>query len=92
MTLGEITCCALKGVFLCGCVPMRTPLYLPTAFDGRAGFDENASHVFLQGVLASMPLVGDMTHEGGARGYARCEVALPLCSVAICPGMTFLYP
>ena len=59
-------------------------LYLPMAFGGRAGFDVNASHVFLQGVSASTPLVGDLTHEGGARAYARCEVALPFCSLAIC--------
>ena len=57
-------------------------LYLPVTFGGRAGSDVNASHVFLQGVLASIPLVGDMTHEGGARASARCEEHI-LCSVAI---------
>ena len=67
----QLPAVALKGfsyvdVFLCG-------LYLPVTFGGRAGSDVNASHVFLQGVLASIPLVGDMTHEGGARASARCE-------------------
>lgn len=67
----QLPAVALKGfsyvdVSLCG-------LYLPVTFGGRAGSDVNASHVFLQGVLASIPLVGDMTHEGGARASARCE-------------------
>ena len=33
-------------------------LCIPNAFGGRAGFDMNASHVFPQGVLAAITVVG----------------------------------
>ena len=78
MNLGEtVTYCGLEGVFLCGRVPIWT---VSNAFGRRAGFDEDASHIFPQGVLAAMTLVGGGAGDGGAR--ARCEAGPPLCSVA----------
>ena len=63
--------CSYVGALLYG-------LHMPCGFGGRAGFDVNRSHVFPQGVLAAITLLG-----GGARDGARCEPALPLCSVAL---------
>lgn len=49
--LGErVTCCGLEGVSLPKSIPYS--LCVPSAFGGRAGFDVNTSHVFLQGMLA----------------------------------------
>ena len=58
-------------------------LHVPSAFDGRAGFDMEASHVFPQGVLTAVTLVQGGTRDRGARVGARYEARLPLCSVAI---------
>ena len=56
---------------------------MPSAFGGRAGFDVDISHVFLQGVLAAITFVGDGAEDGGAVAGSRCEVGLPLFAVAI---------
>ena len=56
---------------------------MPNAFGRRAGFDVDASHVFPQGVLAAIALVGGGAGDGGASAGARCEIGFPLCSVAI---------
>ena len=58
-------------------------MHVPTAFGGRAGFDVDASHVFPQGVLAAVTLVGDGAGGGGARDGAVCEAGRPLCSVVV---------
>lgn len=42
----------------------------------------NTSHVFPQGVLVAIKLVGDKAGDGGARDRARCEPEL-LFSVPI---------
>ena len=52
-------------------------------FDSRAGFDLNTSHVFPQGALTAITLLGDGVRTEGAGARARCEPGLPLCSVAI---------
>ena len=43
----------------------------------------DASHIFPQGVLVSITFVGGGARDWGVRAGARCEVGLPLCSVAI---------
>ena len=50
-------------------------LCVPSGFGGRARFDVHTSHVFPQGAVAAITLVG-----GGAG--ARCDLGLLLCSVA----------
>ena len=55
---------------------------MPSAFNGRAGFDVDASHIFPQGVLAAVTLVGPVAGDGGAKVCAGCEVGL-LCSLAV---------
>ena len=40
-------------------------LYVPSGFDGRAGFDVNISHIFPQGVLAAITLVGSGLEKEG---------------------------
>ena len=42
-------------------------LHVPRAFDGRAGFDVDANHIFPQGVLAAISLVEVRAGDGGAR-------------------------
>lgn len=55
-----------------------------SGFDGRTGFDLNTSHVFPQGALTAITLLGDGVRTEGAGARARCEpVLLSLCSVAI---------
>lgn len=59
-------------------------LYGTSGFDGRTGFDLNTSHVFPQGALRAVTLLGDGVRPEGVGAGARCEpVLLPLCSVAI---------
>ena len=53
------------------------------AFDVRAGFDMNASHIFLQVVLTAITFLGGWAGNGGTRACAVCEVGLPFFSVAI---------
>lgn len=58
-------------------------LHVPSGFAGRAGSDLSLRHVFLQGVLAALTLVGSGTGDGGARAGARCDSGLLLCLVTI---------
>ena len=44
---------------------------MPSAFGGRAGPDEFASHIFPQDVLAE-----GMADYGGARAYLECEMGV----------------
>ena len=60
-------------------------LHVPIGFGGRVGSGMNTIHVFPQGVLAAITLVGGEPGEGRARTKARCEVGLPLCSVDVTP-------
>ena len=56
----------------------------PVALVGeRAGFDVNTSHIFPQGVLVVVILVGGGIGDGGARAGPRCELGLPLCLMAV---------
>lgn len=71
----------LKGCCYVGASLCR--LHMSNAFDGRAGFDVDASHIFPQGVLAAIIFVGVEAGGAGARAGAGCEVGLPLCSVAL---------
>lgn len=52
MNLAEtVTYCSLKQVFLCESIPIKT---VYNVFDGRAGFELGARHVFPLGVLAAI--------------------------------------
>ena len=51
-----------------------------SAYGGRAVFDEDTSHVFLQGVLTGITLVGYRTGEGGARTEQGVRGYSPLLS------------
>ena len=48
-------------------------LHVPSGFGGRAVFDINTGHIFPQGVLAAITLVGGGTGVGWAR--ARTSVS-----------------
>ena len=52
--------------------------HMPTSFDGMAGFEVVASHVFPQVLLVAITLVGDQTRDGGASPEAECEASLSL--------------
>ena len=56
---------------------------LPSVSGVRTGFHADTSHIFSQGVLATITLIRGVTGAVGARDCARCEVGLPLCSVAV---------
>lgn len=56
---------------------------MPSDFGDRARFDVNTSHIFPQGVLASIIMVEDGAGESGARAEGRCEGGLSLCSVTV---------
>ena len=71
--------CGLEAVFLCG----LCRLHLPSPFGGSAGFDTDTCHIFPQGVVTTLTLLGAVAGDGGARAGSRCEAGLPLCSVAI---------
>lgn len=63
LNLGKtVTCCGLEGVSLSGNI--LVPFSLPSAFGGRPGFDLKISHVFGQGLLASVMLVGGEAGDG----------------------------
>ena len=50
---------------------------MSSGFVERTASEMSTSHIFPQGVLAAIPLVG-----GGATARARCDLGLLLCSVA----------
>lgn len=82
MNSGEgVIYCGLDGLPLGGNIPMQTAH--ASAYGGRAVFDEDASHVFLQVVLTAITFVGYGAEVGGIIAGSRCEVWLPLFSVAI---------
>ena len=53
-------------------------LCVPHASCERAGFDVDDSHIFPQGRLTSVTLVGGVADDGGASACIRCNVGLPL--------------
>ena len=69
-------------VFPCVGASLYSLHFLYSVFGGRPGFDMNISHIFPQGVLVVITLVGSGAEDGGARVRARCELRLHLGSVA----------
>ena len=57
-------------------------LHVPNVLDRRAGFDVDVNHIFPQGVLTALVLVGSGAGGGGMRAEAGCEAKLPRYSVA----------
>ena len=53
---------------------------MSNGFGERAGFDMNTVHVFPQGVLTGIILVGHGTGEGGARAKQGARGYSPLLS------------
>ena len=54
---------------------------LSSVFGTRADFDVDTSHIFPQGVLATVTLIGSMVGAGGCKTCAVCEAELSLpCS------------
>ena len=72
--------------FLNGCSYVGASLEklcVPNAFGGISGFDADAIHVFPQGVLVAITLIGHGVGDSGATAGAMCEAGLPVCSVAV---------
>lgn len=49
----------------------------------KADFDMDASHIFPQGVLATIILIGSVVGVGRFKAYTVHKARLPLCSMAI---------
>lgn len=64
-----------------GGIPILTAC--ASASGGRDGYDIDTNHVFPQGVLAAIALVGGVARDGEARVGTRCEVGLAFSTVAI---------
>ena len=64
--------CGLGGLRLGGSIAMQTAH--ASAYGGRAVFDEDTSHVFLQGVLTAITFVGCGAEDGGTIAGSWCEV------------------
>ena len=58
-------------------------LCVPSDFRDRARFDVSISHIFSQGVIASIIVVEDGAEESGAKAESKCEEGLSLCSVTV---------
>ena len=82
MKLGETVTYPGLEEYPCVGMSICSP-YLPSGFGGRAGSDVSMSHIFPQGVLAAITLVGGGAGYGGAKARASCELGLLLCLVAI---------
>lgn len=61
-------------------------VFVPSAFDWRAGLDVDTSYFCPQGVLAALTLVGGRDRAGGSVAVAECDVGLPFCSIPISCG------
>lgn len=46
-------------------------------------FDADTNHIFPEGVLAIIPLIGNVVDVGESRACAGCEVVLSLFSLAV---------
>lgn len=68
----------LKGCFYVGVSLCR--LCVSNIFGARTGFGVDAGHVFLQSVLAVIPLIAGLLVS---RACARWEVGSLLCSMAV---------
>ena len=77
----ELPIAFLKGYSYVGTFVYR--LCVPNAFGGIAGFDMDASHIFPQGVLAAITLIGGGAGAREPRASSGCEAGLPCCSMAI---------
>ena len=69
-----------------GCFHVRTSLSrlrVSNIFGVRAGFDLDATHIFPQGVLVTITLIGGVVAVRGSKGCTRCEAGLPFWSVAV---------
>lgn len=51
---------------------------MPNAFGRMTGSEVDASHIFPQGVLVAVTLVGSGAGDGGAKGGPGYEARLPL--------------
>lgn len=71
----------LKACFYVGASLFR--LCVSSVFGVRAVFDMDTSHVFPQGVLAVIPLLGNMVGAGVSIACVGCEAGLPLCFVPV---------
>lgn len=71
--------CGLKGVFLCGNVPLQT-VCAPYLW-WRAGFDVDSGHIFPHGVLAVITLEGSVAGDKGAKACTECRETSHLFSV-----------
>ena len=68
---------------VCSYVRALCRLCVPNVLNGRVGYDVDASHVFLQGVLAALTLIESENRDGGVTASTRCEAGLSLCSVVV---------
>ena len=87
MTSCETVTAVLK-VFLCGSIPIH--IAWVQSLWWRARFDVVANLNFSSGCADSYHLGSGWSGDGGARAGIRCEMGLPLCSLAIATllGMT----
>ena len=69
-------------MIFCGVVSLQT-VCVPSVLSGRAVFDVDTSHIFPQGFLAALALVGDRADAGVPTAGARCEARLPFRSVVV---------
>ena len=82
MNSGEtVTYCRLEWLFLCVDIAIQTVCAQCLWWESWIWHD--TSHIFPQGVLAAITLVGGGAGDGGAKAGTGCEAGLPLCSVAI---------
>ena len=58
-------------------------MLVPIALGWRARFDVDSSHIFPQGVLSAITLVGGGPGDGWAGTGAECEPGLPPCLLTI---------
>ena len=58
-------------------------LCVSNSFGARADFSTDASHIFPQGMLAIIPLIGAVIGVVVSIVYAGCEVGPPLCSETV---------
>ena len=70
----------MKGCFYVGISLYRW--YVSNVFGVRAVFNVDTSHIFLQGLLATITLIESMASIGGAKSCAGWEVGFLLCSVS----------
>ena len=71
----------LKGCFYVGASLCRLCVF--SAFGVMPGFDMDASHIFPQGVLATVNSIESVAGVGGSRAYVACEVGLSLCFLSL---------